>query len=99
MTERVIITVSRHDGDERDVELAASMRIADLLRELPAALGWPAGDYHAVLTGGSPVPPSSTLAEAGIWDGAVLRLVSASAAPARASDSAPGATWKWTPVQ
>ena len=95
--ERVIVSVERagHPGSV-DLELGADLTAEELVRIVPAALGWPAETYHVAVTPpGRTLRPDDTLAQAHAWDGALLTFrVSGAAAPAGAAGAVNPGAWK-----
>lgn len=70
--ERVIVSISRPDQGELDLEVPVDLPVGVLVQELALALGWDArGELYADPPGRK-LSPSETLAQAGIWDGARL---------------------------
>lgn len=85
----VMFSIVTEDGEVRDFEVPAGMQAgeaAGLLGGLrTGSAGMPGSPiaYRLVkLPECMPLDPSMTLAEAGIWDGAILRIEAETAAPA-----------------
>lgn len=81
--EPVILMVSRgNDPEVYDIEVMPDVPICDLADAIASAMQWQ-GTYDIEVSGtGKPLAPQQCLADAGVWDGARLRLTP-SARPTR----------------
>ena len=77
---RIIVTVKRQDEEtDYDLEVPAGTPVSDLSQFIAMALGWPnksTGSAMSYSVYTSPpkryIPPNESLADAGVWDGALL---------------------------
>jgi len=75
----VILMIGRTNEGVHDVEVMPDVPAADLADAIALAFGWP-GTYD-IQVAGKMLSERQTLAEADIWDGSQLLLVSSSRAP------------------
>jgi hypothetical protein len=99
VTDRVIVTIECA-GNSHDVELSPAMTVGALAATLPPLVGWPEGKYAVVLYPERELAAELTLAEAGVWDGAILQFVAERRRPAeQVTRSREPTGWGWQEVR